>query len=101
MYTPQNANDMDHKIAHEHCFGFDDEEWNVMARHAGVAANVVAFATAMRASIHKMEYPEAGQPSPEDCVVAGRFRVLLWWMAYDTDFADHLFRMLLNHTRSN
>lgn len=87
---------LNHEIAHQHRFGFSDEEWQALVDLASQAAGTVGFARRLREVVDDMEDPETSPPDEpvEVQVVAGRFRLLMYWMAWDTAFADTLYGML-------
>lgn len=94
---------LNHEIAHEDHFGFSDEEWQALTDIASQSAGTVGFARRLRKVVDDMEDPETSPPDEpmEVQLVAGRFHLLMYWMAWDTAFADVLYGMLTTEPRRN
>lgn len=95
--------DLNHQIAYEDRFGFSDPEWQALADVASQVVGTVQFASRLREVIDDMNDTTSSPPDePQEVqVVAGRFELLLYWMAYDTQFADKLYGMLVTGSRLN
>lgn len=84
-------------------FGLTDEEWEALSNIAAYAAGTLDFCRRLQGVVADMKDPETSLPDEphEVQVVAGRFSLLMYWMAYDTGFADRLYAKLATDMRLN